>query len=700
LRAAAGVESRLSYWQQRGQTRKLAVALAQTADSILITNRDGVIEYVNPAFERLTGYAAEEVRGKTPRILKSGKHRPEFYQQLWKTILAGQVFRATFLNQAKNGELFYEDRTITPLTNDSRRVTHFVSAGRNTTERKRAEEIQTRLTSILEATPDLVVTTDSEGRIHYMNRAGRRMLGLSPTADIPKLRLTDVRPLSSAQNTLATAIPTALREGTWSGESAFLTSNGDEIAVSEVIIAHRSQGGEVHFLSSIARDIRERKRFETQLVYMADHDPLTSLYSRRRFHEELSRHLEEALRYGTHGAVLFMDLDDFKIVNDNLGHRAGDALLVSLSSLFRKQLRLSDVLARLGGDEFAFLLPRATREEAKTLATRLVRAVRQHVISLDDRPCRVTASVGVALFPEHGNSTEELLSYADLAMYRAKETGRNRVDVYAEGPRWRGLASSKLWGEQTIREALEHDQLTLHAQPILGIGTNRISEHELLLRMKQDEAGSSPRALLHTAERFGLIHAIDHWVVLQAIQMLRRLNARDPAVRLSVNLSGKTLSDGELLSVVRLELAEASVNPGNLTFEITETASIADAERARDFMENLRTIGCRFALDDFGVGFSSLTQLKELPVDYLKIDGSFMKRLPESEVDQHLVRAIVEVARGLRMRTIAEFVEDAETLDLCRQFGVDFVQGYFVGRPRPASELLNGGETRHCPTRR
>ena len=688
-RSAALEEAvRDAHRQQHEHTRKLSMALAQTADSILITNREGMIEYVNPAFEHLTGYQAEEVYGKTPRILKSGKLKASFYRRLWKTIVTGNVFRATFLNQAKNGDLFYEDRTITPLTDARGRVTHFVSAGRNITERKRAEEVQTRLTGIVEATSDLVVTTDPTGRVHYMNRAGRRLLGLPPATDVTQLRLTDIRPRWSEEKILTTAIPVALREGTWSGEGAFLDSDGEEVAVSEVLIAHKSRGGEVRLLSSIARDIRERKQLETKLVYMADHDPLTGLYSRRRFHEELSRHLSEAKRYGHHGAVLFMDLDDFKCVNDSLGHGAGDEVLVSLSSLFRHHLRASDVVARLGGDEFAFLLPRITREEAGALTARLIRAVREHSTTVDDRVCRVTASVGVALFPEHGTLTEEILSNADLAMYRAKETGRNRVGFYTPSPDWRGPANSKLWGEQTIREAMEQDQLTLHAQPILNIRTNRVSQYELLLRMKREESGASPRGLLQTAERFGLIHAIDRWVTLQAIEMLRRLNGSDPDVRLSVNLSAKTLSDGELAALVRREVSKACVNPETLTLEITETASIADTERARDFMGSLRAIGCRFALDDFGVGFSSLAQLKELPVDYLKIDGSFMKKLRESEVDRHLVSAIVEIARGLRIRTVAEFVEDRETFDLCRELGVDFAQGYYIGRPRPTSEVF------------
>lgn len=668
------------------QTRKLSSAVAQTADSIVIARRDGVIEYVNPAFERLTGYEAEEVYGKTPRILKSGAHRPAFYKKLWKTILSGRVFRAVFLNRAKNGELFYEDRTITPLTDGLGRVTHFVSAGRNITERKRAEEVQARLTGILEATPDLVLTIDRDGFLHYLNRAGRRILKL-PTQDISKLRLTDIRPRWSVEQILATAIPTALREGSWSGESAFLGAGGGEIAVSEVLVAHKDRDGEVRFLSSVARDIRERKQFESQLVYMADHDPLTALYSRRRFHEELARHLEEARRYETRGAVLFMDLDDFKCVNDTMGHGAGDDLLMSLGALFKKELRVSDVLARLGGDEFAFLLPRAGREEARILATRLIGAVREHVTFLGDRPCRVTASVGVAQFPEDGNRTDELVAHADLAMYRAKEQGGDRVEHYADCRSWHGLTHSKPSGERAIRQAIEEKELSLHAQPILDLRANRVHQYELLLRVEREGTAEAPRGLLHSAERFKLTQLIDRWVTREAIGILRRLNSRTPELKLSVNLSATTLSDDELVSSVRLELAEASVRPENLTFEITETASISDKERARRFMVNLGAIGCRFALDDFGVGFSSLTQLKELPVASLKIDGSFVRKLPQSQVDQHLVRAIVGVARELGLQTVAEYVEDGETLELCRQLGVDFAQGYFIGRPRPAAEL-------------
>lgn len=441
---------------------------------------------------------------------------------------------------------------------------------------------------------------------------------------------------------------------------------------------------------ALAATVSERRGVEAQLVHLVANDPLTGLLSRRRFQEELSLLLAQARRYGTRGGLLFLGLDEFKSINDTLGHRTGDELLISLSRLLRGRLRESDLLARLGGDEFAILLPHVDRDQAQVVAGHLLEAVRHHSIVAKGQAIGTTASIGIALIPEYGTTIEELLVHADRALYQAKEKGRNCFGVYAPDKDWQAQMENRLRVERRIRQALEEGLFLFHAQPILDLRSNRITQYELLLRMI-GEGGLIllPSDFLYIAERFGLIHDIDRWVVQQAIRLLARHSQAFPELGLSANLSGKAFLDEELLPIIQRELERTSVNPANLTLEITESAAIADTNQAQKFANALKKLGCRFALDDFGVGFSSLYHLKHLPVEYLKIDGSFIRDLPNNPVDQHLVKAVVEVARGLHKETIAEFVGDEETVQLLRKYGVDFAQGFYIGKPRAVTEVFS-----------
>jgi EAL domain-containing protein (putative c-di-GMP-specific phosphodiesterase class I) len=325
--------------------------------------------------------------------------------------------------------------------------------------------------------------------------------------------------------------------------------------------------------------------------------------------------------------------------------------------------------------------------------------VRRQALVAGGQRLRITTSVGLALFDGSAAEGEDLLADADLAMYEAKESGRDRYAVYTQ-ERQAHAQARFTWAER-IRRALERDLFVLHAQPILNVAEGRVSQYELLLRM-QDGVGGLPRpgAFLPTAERFGLITEIDRWVVKNAINLIASHRAAGNSLRLEVNLSAKSLGDDQLPQLIEHELAATSIDPASLILEITETAAISNMEEARDFAERLVALGCRFALDDFGAGFGSFFYLKYLPIDLLKIDGDFIHSLASSVTDQLVVKAIVSIAHGLGVKTVAEFVGDDDTLDLLRSYGVDYAQGFHVGRPRPASELLddsNGELTRRGP---
>jgi len=469
-------------------------------------------------------------------------------------------------------------------------------------------------------------------------------------------------------------------------EKRYVRADGGVVWVTRTVTVVRdATGSPLHFLDQV-QDVTERRRFEHELRHLADHDPLTGLYNRRRFEQELDRQVGEVARYGPRGALLVLDLDHFKYVNDALGHHAGDELILSVAATLRGRLRDSDVLARLGGDEFAVLLPNVDAAGARHVAGELVRAIRDEAaVGSSDRRRRVTTSVGVAPFGGGDITGEELLIAADLAMYDAKEAGRNRFAVVSADDAHPDPVRARVSWLERIRGALADDRFVLHAQPIRDLRSGEIGHHELLLRMIGDEGELiPPNAFLPLAERFGLTPEIDRWVTMQAIELLAADHGGTRA--LEVNLSGPSLNDTALLHLVEAELARHHVDPCRLIFEVTETAAVANIPLARRFAERLMALGCRFALDDFGAGFGSFYYLKHLPFDYLKIDGEFVSGCLANRTDQLVIEAVVRIARGLGKETIAEFVESAELEAFLRDQGIDHAQGFHVGRPVPIAE--------------
>jgi diguanylate cyclase (GGDEF)-like protein/PAS domain S-box-containing protein len=436
------------------------------------------------------------------------------------------------------------------------------------------------------------------------------------------------------------------------------------------------------------QDISERKELAARLEYLLDHDFLTGLYNRRRFQQELAHESDRVLRYGANGAVLMIDLDNFKDVNDAFGHKAGDDLLKGVAGALKHRIRQTDVVARVGGDEFAMLLPEADADQAQIVANGIVKTLGRQVAVLGERSIHVTASVGVALFD--GHAAEEVLEFADVAMYEAKQAGRNRVGTYRPVGGRREQVSARLLEAEMIRNALEDERLLLFCQPILDLATNEVDQYELLLRLRTDDGVPplAPSSFLYVAERFGLIQQFDCWVARQAVGLIAAHARLGRRLVLHVNLSGKSIGDPRVAAVTEEAIGNAGIDPGCLVFELTETAAIANIEEAKAFAHRLRARGCGLALDDFGAGFGSFYYLKTLPFDYFKIDGDFVRDLVGSPMDQLVVAAIVGIARGMGKKTIAEFVADDATARLLAASGVDYAQGYHIGRPRPAAEVL------------
>ncbi|MBI4745033.1 MAG: EAL domain-containing protein [Deltaproteobacteria bacterium] len=525
------------------ELRKLSMAIEHSVNIVFITDKEGNIEYVNPMFEKVTGWDRVDVIGKTPRILGSGETTGAEYEELWKTIDAGKTWRGSFKNKRKDGRPYWGNGVITPINNEKGEITHFLA---------------------------------------------------------------------------------------------------------------------------VQEDITERRISEERASYLASHDELTGLVNRIRFIELLNGWIY--VRTHSPGVLLLLNIDDFKLINDVYGHGLGDELLRSMAGFLQSLLKESEaqyiktsgeiIAGRMGGDEFAVFLPYFGEREGTDLAERIrgmVEASRPV-----DGDIHITVSAGVALYPGHSATASGLLAKAGAAVSRAKENGRNRCHLYCPGDMYLENIYSRLAEKAAIQKALSDDRFVPWFQPILCLKDNKAHHYEALARMR-DEKGSIllPEVFIDTAERFGLIGAIDRVITEKTMICQAEMGRQKKHVSFGMNLSGKDLGDEDILLFLQSRIK---------------------------FISELKAMGCRFSLDDFGVGFTSFVYLKKMQVDYIKIDGFFVRRLHENKDDQHIVKAITDVAKSMGIKTVAEFVENEETLRLLREYGVDYAQGYLIGKPGP--ELL------------
>jgi diguanylate cyclase (GGDEF)-like protein/PAS domain S-box-containing protein len=433
-------------------------------------------------------------------------------------------------------------------------------------------------------------------------------------------------------------------------------------------------------------DISERRRFEQRLRYLADHDSLTGLVNRRRFRRALEETISFNSRYGATGAVLAIDIDGLKVVNDTFGHPAGDNVLRRVAAILRGRVRETDLIARMGGDEFAVLAPKSGAEGATQFAEDLRAGISEN--DPDEDGPAVSASVGVATFGGPDRGAEAVLESADQAMYRVKERGGDGVALFEAGGE-RPRRERRQSPAARIRAALDADRLTLHSQPIVELDSGRVARHELLLRMETVEGDLVPAGdFIEAAERSGVVVELDRWVVAHGLELMAERARAGAPISIHVNLSGSSITDLEVLAFIEGRLDEGGADPSRLTFEITETAAIGGFETAAIFADRLTEFGCQVAIDDYGAGIGPFHYLKHLPFDLIKIDGHFVRDLPNNDVDQLTVKAIVGIARGLGKETIAEYVESERTETLLRSFGVDMAQGFHLGRPAELSEAL------------
>lgn len=671
--------------------RMLSTAIEQSPTSVVITNLDAMIEYVNPCFTEATGYSLAEAVGKNPRVLQSGLTDASVYQDMWKTLTGGHTWVGELINKRKNGELYFEEAYISPVKDINGEVSHYVAVKVDITARKLAED-NLRIAAAVFQSQEGMMVADANSVILRVNNAFTRITGYSADEVIgstPKV-------LSSGMHdkVFYDAMWDALhRSGTWEGEVWNRRKNGEAYLERLIITAVRNDDGKVTNYVATITDITSSKEASDEIHHLAFYDPLTQLPNRRLLLDRLKQALAVGARTGRYGALLFLDLDHFKTLNDTLGHDIGDQLLKQVSVRLSECVRKVDTVARLGGDEFVVLLENLSSKsvdaaaQAKIIATKIQAALSRPFI-IGSHEHHSTGSVGATLFVDQEQTgVEAILKQADIAMYQAKDSGRNAIRFFDQDMQDAVIARANL--EQELRVAIAQKQFQLHFQPQVD-PEGAILGAEVLVRWIHPRLGIvAPGHFIDLAEDTGLILPIGEWVLNAACAQLKawQEHSYTKSLTLSVNVSAKQFRQADFVEQVQSFINEYAINPSLLKLELTESILFKDINGMISTMNTLRKLGIGFELDDFGTGYSSLQYLKKLPLSQLKIDQSFVRDIAIDSNDRTLVLTIITMAHSLGLEVIAEGVETQQQLDFLKNHGCDHYQGYLFSKPLPVDEL-------------
>ncbi len=669
------------------ELRKLSRALEQSPASVVVTNTKGVIEYVNPKFEAISGYTAEEVIGQNPRILKSGDKKPEEYKELWDTISAGKEWRGVFHNKRKDGSIYWEAASISGLRGDDGEITHYIAVKEDITARKRAEDQLRMNATVFDTASEGIVVTDINNRVKTVNPAFTRITGYEPEDIIGQ----DPKMLSSGRHD-----PDFYRQmwaqiesrGYWSGEIWNRRKDGNVYPEwISIVVIRDEKSGEVKEHVAVFSDISQRKQDEEQIRRQANFDALTGLPNRSLFFDRLNQAVIAARREESLLALLFVDLDRFKAVNDTFGHVMGDELLQEVAERLSACVRDSDTVARLGGDEFVVLVHDLGEvNDAALVADKIIEQM-STPFNVGDREVALGASIGITVYPEDTGDAEVMMRNADMAMYRAKEGGRNRYQFFTVG--MQEQVRERLELEQDLRLALERDELLLYYQPIVDSQIGTMRSVEALVRWNHPKHGFvPPDTFIPLAEEAGLIIQIGSWVMREACRQLVRWREQGIEMNVSVNVSSRQRGKEFTPWTVSGILKEYGVRPEWLTLEITEGLLMDDSPEVISWLNGFREMGISLSIDDFGTGYSSLSYLKRFPVNVIKIDRAFVQGLPDDSGDVSLVDAIIAMGKSLGLKVVAEGVETKEQYHFLRKRNCEYLQGFYFGKPMPAQELM------------
>jgi diguanylate cyclase (GGDEF)-like protein/PAS domain S-box-containing protein len=698
--AGIAIERKFAEDALRASEARYRELFANVVEGVYRSTGEGRLLSVNPALATMLGFDSPEellATGSTREMYVDPERRAALMLELE---LEGSLRNAEYALRRRDGAIITVVENARVIRDDRGAIIGHEGTLSDITERKRAEqavfEEKEKAQVTLQSIGDAVITTDATGAVEYLNPVAEELTGWQ-SREVVGRPLTEVFTIlhETTRNVVENPVSRSLREGraiAISDQTVLVNRRGQEIAIQDSAAPIRDRGGAVIGAVLVFHDVSRERRLRRALAYQASHDALTGLINRREFESRLNDALVAARSdEDVSHVLLYLDLDQFKVVNDTCGHQAGDRLLKQITSLLQTRVRSSDTIARLGGDEFAILLMDCTSERAARLADDIRQAIRDFRFVWEEGTLNVGVSIGIVEIVRDSESLATVMSAADVACYAAKDSGRNRVHMYQYGAvpeRHREMQ----WVSRLTR-ACEENRLELYYQPIVPIGETRDERrhYELLLRMRDEDGGLVvPAEFIPAAERYNLMPAIDRWVVRQALGALAHYASEGDAAQahtISINLSGTSLNDDRFLEFMISELQAHDLSPGAVCFEITETAAISNLANVVHFMRELKDRGCLFSLDDFGSGLSSFMYLKNLPVDFLKIDGQFIQNVNNDAVDRSMVEAIAQIGRAMGIRTVAERVDSEHVLQALADIGIGYAQGYFIAPPEPADAL-------------
>lgn len=682
--AAAELARQNAYFRQLFDNAPFAI--------VILDNEDRIVE-ANPHWQALFGYTLDEARGQPIEALIVPEDRRAEGSSLSRRVLEREFVQTETVRVRKDGTPVHVAVLGAPITIHANRIGIY-GIYADITARKLAEQAlqhEKELAQVtLHAIGDAVVRTDARGIVEYMNPRAERLTGWTD-AEARGRPLDEVFHIvhEKTRERMRSPVEECLRREEVIGvanHAVVIARDGTEYAIEDCAAPIRDRAGRIIGAVLVFRDVTERRRIAEEMAYQASHDSLTGLYNRHEFERRLQKLLAEH-RTSHRASLLYIDLDQFKVVNDTCGHRAGDELLRQLGRLMSARLHEGDMLARLGGDEFGLLLADCPVSRARGFAERLIADIRAFRFLWNGRLFTVGASVGIVEIGTTDDSVSALLAAADSACYAAKDRGRNRVRVFEHEDDELVRRQEEMNWVSRITHALEENRFELYQQAIVPLGGSHTGgvHREILLRLREPDGSLVlPQSFIPAAERYNLMPTLDRWVIERVFAGVHRHLAREGSECsdvFAINVSGTTLSDERFIAFVREQFVRHAIPPGAICFEITETAAIANLAEASSFIERMRAIGASIALDDFGSGLSSFAYLRKLTVDFLKIDGTFVRGIASDPVNAAMVESINRVGKVMGIRTVAEYVEDEATLARLREIGVDYVQGY--GRHRP-----------------